>query len=565
MKKIKYIACLLSLAVVSGCDSILDKGPLDSFTNDNFWTGEGNISGYANAFYEQFLGYGNGNGYGDFYFKTLSDDQAGMSFAKWTYPDNAPSTSATWKNGWIEVRRANIMLENVPTVASLDEATKNHWLGVARLMRAWQYYHLVRMYGNLPWIDKALNINDEGEIYGNREDRDMVMDKVLEDLDFAVTNIKDIPSKTTWSRSLANAMKAEVCLYEGTFRKYRKNEDGQQAPDATGAARYLTACKEACLAVMSKGYKLNTSYQGNYNSTDLSSNPEMILYKAYKEGLLMHSTIDYTCSSTQISGMSKNAFESYLFKDGKPMALTSLNKSDEAPFQYGHLSLKAILAVRDKRLAQTIDTVLLYNGRGFTRFNTGMESTSSTGYGVAKYDNEAIPEGFRSQSGKNYTHAPLFWLSVIYLNYAEACAELGNITQDDLDKSINLLKDRAGLPHLNPIVSFSDPANNHGVSDLIWEIRRERRCELMFDNDNRYWDLIRWHQLDKLDTTKYPDIILGANVANDMDGCEANKVGKYIDGSKDGSRIYDKKHYLYPIPTGQIALNPQLAPNNPGW
>ena len=92
----------------------------------------------------------------------------------------------------------------------------------------------------------------------------------------------------------------------------------------------------------------------------------------------------------------------------------SLNKSDEAPFQYGHLSLKAILAVRDKRLAQTIDTVLLYNGRGFTRFNTGMESTSSTGYGVAKYDNEAIPEGFRSQSGKNYTHAPLFWLSVIY-------------------------------------------------------------------------------------------------------------------------------------------------------
>ena len=108
----------------------------------------------------------------------------------------------------------------------------------------------------------------------------------------------------------------------------------------------------------------------------------------------------------------------------------------------------------------------------------------------------------RSQSGKNYTHAPLFWLSVIYLNYAEACAELGNITQDDLDKSINLLKDRAGLPHLNPIVGFSDPANNHGVSDLIWEIRRERRCELMFDNDNRYWDLIRWHQLDKLDTTK---------------------------------------------------------------
>ncbi|WP_241527630.1 RagB/SusD family nutrient uptake outer membrane protein, partial [Bacteroides fragilis] len=67
---------------------------------------------------------------------------------------------------------------------------------------------------------------------------------------------------------------------------------------------------------------------------------------------------------------------------------------------------------------------------------------------MAKYDNEAIPEGFRSQSGQTYTHATLFWVSVVYLNYAEACAELGNFPQDDLDQSIQLLKDRAGLQQL---------------------------------------------------------------------------------------------------------------------
>ncbi|WP_321333649.1 RagB/SusD family nutrient uptake outer membrane protein [uncultured Bacteroides sp.] len=562
MKKINII-CLLSLVAFTSCDSILDKEPLDTFTNTNFWTNESNVSGYANEFYEQFTGYGNGSGSGDFYFKTLSDDQAGQSFADWPYL-NIPASNATWKNGWIEIRRANIMLEKVADISDMNESVKNHWLGVAHLMRAWQYYHLIRMFGDVQWIEKSLDITDEGVLYGAREKRDDVMDKVLDDLNFAVANINDVTSKVTWSCSLANAMKAEICLYEGTFRKYRKAEDGQDAPDTEGANKFLTACKEACSAIMAKSYKLNDSYQGNYNSIDLSGNSEMIFYKAYKQTLLTHSLIDYTCSSTQLSGMSKDAFESYLFTDGKPLSLTSLNKNDAAPLQYGHLSLNDMLSIRDKRLAQTIDTVAFYQGNGFTRFNDGMEMTSSTGYGVAKYDNGSIPTMYRNQTSSNYTHAPLFWLAVIYLNYAEACAELGTITQSDLNNTINLLKDRAGLQHLSVTVGFHDPANKENVNDLVWEIRRERRCELMFDNWNRYWDLIRWHQLDRLDSSINPDILRGANVSNDPN-CKADKTGNYIDGSKGKVRIYNKKYYLYPLPSDQISLNPQLAPNNPGW
>lgn len=561
--KIINIICLLLLTTLISCDSILDKEPLDTFTNTNFWKNESNVSGYANEFYEQFTGYGNGSGAGDFYYKTLSDDQAGQSFADWAYI-NIPASNTTWRDAWIEVRRANIMLEKVAGISTISDDVKNHWLGVAHLMRAWQYYHLVRMFGNVQWIEKSLDITDEGILYGSRDGRDDVMDKVLEDLNFATANINDVTSKTTWSRSLANAMKAEVCLYEGTFRKYRKSEDGQDAPDTEGATKYLAACKEACSAIMGKSYKLNSSYQGNYNSVDLSTNTEMIFYKAYKQSILMHSLIAYTCSSTQISGMSKNAFEAYLFTDGKPLSLTSFDKSDAAPLKYGYLSLNDMLSIRDKRLAQTIDSVVFYDGRAFTRFNEGMGMTSSTGYGVAKYDNKSIPTIYRNQTTSNYTHAPLFWLAVIYLNYAEACAELGTITQGDLDKTINLLKDRAGLPHLSLTVGFSDPNNNHSVSDLIWEIRRERRCELMFDNWNRYWDLIRWHQLDKLDSTTNPDILKGANVINDP-SYNATKIGNYIDGSKGKVRTYNKKYYLYPLSSDQISLNPNLAPNNPGW
>lgn len=563
MKKINYIIGLglLSISALTSCDSILDKGPLDSFTNDNFWTNSGNVEGYANAFYNEFTGYGNSGNQGLFYYKTLSDDQAGGSFADWSQKENL-TTNSTWKNCYIEIRRANIMIENVPRISESD-AVKNHWIGVARLMRAWEYFQLVRMFGDVPYTDKSLDITDEGVLYGPRNNRDEVMDKVLDDLNFAVANINDVNSKITWSRNMAQAMKADICLFEGTFRKYRKSEDGQPAADAAGATRFLTECKTACSAIMGK-YSLNSSYQGNYNSTNLSSNPEMIFYKAYKEALLTHSLIAYICSSTQISGMTRDAFDAYLFTDGKPLALTAKDNNLVAPLVDGQLSLVDMLSVRDKRLSETIDPVLFYVGNGYTRFGVGMEMTSSTGYGVCKYDNENIPVDFRNNTTKNYTHAPIFWLSVVYLNYAEACAELGAISQTDLDNSINLLKDRAGLPHLSTTVGFSDPANNHGVSDLIWEIRRERRCELMFDNWFRYWDLIRWHQLDKLDSNKYPNILLGADVRNDP-ACSADKIGNLIDGSKGKVRDFDKKYYLYPVPSGQSDLNPQLLPNNPGW
>lgn len=574
MKKIKIIYIFAVVSIFISCNDFLEREPLDTFTNKNFWTNESNVTGYANTFYQTFTGYGNAGGSGLFYYRTLSDDQAGGGFADWAY-QNIPASSGNWGDGWIEIRRANILLENIDNT-TMGEDAKKHWRGVGRLMRAWHYYQLVRMYGDVTWIEKSLDIIDDGYLYGERENRDGIMENVLDDLNFACQNMYDNTAKTKLNRNVAYAMKSEICLFEGTFRKYRKAEDGQSAPDLTGSERFLNEAKTAAAHLMGKGFSLNSSYQGNYNSTDLSSNPEMIFYKAYRQGVLLHSLIAYISSSTQISGMTKNAFESYLFTDGKPLSLTSLDKSDKAIFQVGTrvvagetvpdtvLTIKKLLDIRDKRLVETIDTALCYVGRGFTRFGTGISMTSSTGYGVCKYDNKSLANNYRNQTAANFTHAPLFWLSVVYLQYAEACAELGNITQNDLDISVNKLKTRAGLPSLTVNVGFSDPANNMGVSDLIWEIRRERRCELMFDNWTRYWDLIRWHQLDKLDSSVYPDILLGANIINDPYNLVIDRVGNYIDGTKEKTRTFDKKHYWYPIPSGQISLNPQLG-QNPGW
>ena len=148
---------------------------------------------------------------------------------------------------------------------------------------------------------------------------------------------------------------------------------------------------------------------------------------------------------------------------------------------------------------------------------------------------------------------------------AEAKAELGTITQDDLDKTVNQLQARAGLPNmtLNP---EADPANNMGVSNLIWEIRRCRRCELMTDNWYRYWDLVRWHQLDKLDGNTNVNINRGANLTN-MPKLEGDKYTTDANGYLIGLsrvRTYDKKYYFFPIPSSQTTLNKKMK-QNPGW
>jgi hypothetical protein len=553
MKTLKAILALLPMIALLACNDILNKDPLDKFTNQDFWTSESNVRSYAFAFYNDFIGYGNGSSTGDFYFKTLSDDQIGNGFTNFT-PLQVPASDTYWRDRWSLVRRANVLLTNLHRVP-LSPAAAAHWEAVAKLMRAWTYYKLVRTYGDVPWVETVLNITDQGILYGPRENRDRIMDKVLEDLQ----SVDQLYDNTTneLNRSIGNAIRSEICLYEGTFRKYRPS------PDLDGAQRFLLASKAASEYVMNKNYTLNPSYRTIYNSKDLKGNPEVIFFKEYLTGVMVHSTIAYITSTTQISGLSKNAFDAYLFQDGKPLALTTENKTDEARLiTLGNettLRISHLLNVRDHRLSETIDTLLCYVGQDV------VGTTSSSGYRIIKYDNPDLPMPERNQTNANQTDAPLFWLPVIYLNYAEAAAESGTLTQSDLDKTINRLRDRARLPHLTLDVGFHDPANNSGLSDLIWEIRRERRCELMFDNNFRFWDLIRWHQLEYLDSTHHPDILLGANIQAD-ETTTISKIGPYIDGTKGGNRrLFDPKYYLTPIPSGQMTLNPQMEPNNPGW
>lgn len=564
MKRIyKYFAVALAVTTLASCDDFIEDNryPLDQQTNSPmYWNNAANVTNQCNTFYNNYYGYGRGDSGGLFYYKTLSDDQAGRSFTNWTYV-NAMASMSDWSNPFIEIRRANYIINNVRT-SSLSDVEKRNFEGIARLNRAWQYFDLVRKFGDVQWIGVVVDPADSEVVYAARDDRDVVMDSVLADLNYACANIKAQSGKTAWSKDMANAMKADITLWEGTFCKYRTQADNGKAADAARAEKFLKECVTACEKVMASGYEIGDDYQATYNSTSLSGSNNIIFFKEYQNNLMYHSLIAYTCSSTQINGMTKDAFDAYLFKDGKPLALTTENKSDVGEVDAdGNYSIAKLLEVRDGRLAKTIDPIVYYQGMSWAR-SGAMEMTSSTGYGVSKYDNVDLPLDNRTQTVKNYTCAPIYWLEVVFCNYAEAKAELGTITDADLDKTINKLYARAGLPALKANVGFSDPANKWGVSDIIWEVRRCRRCELMFDNWFRYWDLVRWHKLDKLDSQKNPEILLGANMT--AAPVDILNVGGYVDGSHGGVRVYNSKYYLYPIPTDQITLNDKLT-QNPGW
>ena len=273
---IKYTASLLVLSLFFSCSKYINKLPLDQFTDPAYWSSEDNVRSFCWGFYNDlFSGYGNGQGFGTFYFTSFSDDQDNPDFED--FPKNAPASDGNW--GFGDIRKANLVLSRADMVPMDDEA-KNHWKGVARFFRAFNYFLLVKRFGDVQWYSAVLDVSDTA-LYKPRDPRNVVMDSVLSDLDFAVDNLRTKavedgidPNTTTntVNKDVALALKARICLYEGTYSEYREN-------DKARAAKYLKEAKDAAKQIINSGYVLNKDFRSVYNSEDLGGNSEIILYK----------------------------------------------------------------------------------------------------------------------------------------------------------------------------------------------------------------------------------------------------------------------------------------------
>lgn len=550
--KNKILLVVLFPIVFLGCKKdFLEKLPLDRLADETFWSSEANVRTFSWNFYPRYFpGYAVGNdlSWGGFFTGQALNDEVASSGR---FTQQVPATNATWSGSFNWIRRANLYIDRINRVPMADEA-KNHWTGIARFFRGMEYAARVNDFGDFPWYDRVLTETD-AELYRPRDPRTFVMDNVLKDFQFAAENVRtNDGDKTIVNRYAVLAVMSRVFLFEGTWQKYHLN-------DMAKATEYLTAAKWAANEVITKGgYALGSDYQALFTSLDLSGNTEIILYRRYETGVQTHSLVSYVNREAQ-TGYTKNLIDSYLASDGLPIGLSPLYQGDK--------SITQVQANRDPRIKATFVDALRING--YISTTTGY---STTGYSVHKFLNEAIKGTSEGLSSANPTDAPEIRYAEVLLNYAEAAAELGALTQADLDLSINRLRKRTGVtmpslqvigtqPAVNGVV-YDDPKRDPTVSSLLWEIRRERRIELVMEGF-RLDDLRRWKKLEYADQVQNKDINRGAWIKRSDYPLATSVVieGGATEGyiiplpSAATWRVYDNpKVYLDPIGLDQINL-----------
>jgi hypothetical protein len=579
MKIIKYINILVCVAVtMSSCSKFLDKSPQDQITNVDYWTKADDIKLYANQFYTAFPVH-EGYSAGTFWLDNNSDNMLPAGYSQHLAGQSTISTNnARWN--YNPIRGVNFGLENAGRVTG-SQALIDRYTAELFFFRAYYYFDLVKSYGDVPWIGKTLNIDSE-ELHASRTKRNIVIDSVLADLDKAITSLplKAAGEANRLNKESALLFKSRVALYEGTWQKYHAGTVFGTA--GANPTRYLEVAAQSSKELIDLGtfslYQTgapNNYFGGLFGADDLSSNPEVLLWKKYDLQLGVGNRVAaYTTTNAGGgTGLTKSLVDDFLAKDGLPIASSSLYAGDD--------NLTNIVKDRDPRLFQSMyvpgDIVTSTGVNQFLYFvkpalELGGERKSISGYQLKKGRPQNIQQIGGGAQGTQETNTACinFRYAEALLNYAEARAELDLLTQADVDLSINKLRTRAGMPHLD-IASIANDPNwlYNDVTPLLNEVRRERRVELALEGF-RFDDLARWAALDiligkrsrgaKFIQADFPTLIVGQTILLDDQG--------YIDPYRlllpNGYQLKPERDYLMPIPQMQTTLNNNLG-QNPGW
>ncbi len=589
MKKIFYsILLVLAGFAFAGCDRLLDADPKDRLTEDTFFKSESELQAFAIVFYEAFPA-------GDLY--VANDDhytQNNMSNEEMG-KRTIPSSGGGWS--WGALRNVNTLLANLDHCP--DATARLKYEALARFFRAYFYYNKVKRFGDVPWYDKPVGSTDTEALNRPRDSREFIMGKIIEDLDFAIENLPSTKSTYEVTKWTAMVLKSEAMLFEGTFRKYHAGDVflSTLPADAHDYKWYLEQSAEVSKEfIQSSGYGLHPSYFELFhtmNATELTD--EVVLARNYNKdyGVSHVSGATMTNGSRGCPAVTKKLIASYLMKDGSRF-------TDREGWET--MDFVQETQDRDPRLSKSIRTP------GYTRM--GETTTTSPDFKVtfSGYHPDKYLTTTGDQDITSDIDLIIYRTAEVYLNYAEALAEAGTLTQADLDMSVNLLRQRAGVTagismanaNANPD-PFLTNASYGGYQSpvlladankgVILEIRRERAVELCQEGF-RYYDLMRWKEGKLFEAPFYGMYFPGTGVYDvDANGTadieiysesESNQAATakklngdiYLSNGESGfvwlhkniERTWDEeKDYLYPIPTDERNLTHGALTQNPGW
>ena len=580
MKKVLYTFMIMLGLTISSCDDLLDRTPLDQISDPEFWKTEGDLQLYVNKIYETTTGSAGGywglSGSGG---TQLPDAGTDIVITQGNYISaknrmdgviTVPTSGGGWT--WTNVRNVNYFLENANRVTT--GLLKDQYIGEAYFFRAWFYFELLKQFGDLPIITKVLSITDEDILYSERSSRTDVVNFIVSDLDQAIAKmkLKTEVAAGRLNRDIALLFKSRVCLYEGTWEKYHKGTPFAGTTD--GSAFLNLAATAAKTLIDGNRYSLTTGntksvYYELFNQIDLTSNKEVLFWKQYNSLIGGDNFTNQQWNWPHASGYTREFVRMYLCTDGLPISLSPLYKGDG--------DLRTVAVNRDPRCDQTImkpgDALSISVKNDTVKFVTPVLTGQSgpTGYESKKWRRPQVDPRTNGNTGE------LAWIIFRYaealLNYAEARAELGQLTQADVDLSINKLRQRVGMPNLNLSAITTDPSwpdYGYTLTPALQEIRRERTVEMAAEG-HRLNDVLRWraHSLfvgKRPRGTKYTDEFKKINAAlkQDTEGYLDPYSGTVLTGAGSTWGFNPAKHYLMPLPTNELTINTKLK-QNPGY
>ncbi len=603
MKRILIPAIAMVMCLVS-CDKFFDRTPKATMAPENYFRDATDLQLFSNSFYNNLL---TKEPYSE-----QSDHMVCLNLSAVMRGGNnrtVPNSGGGWGSGsgaWGDLRKMNTLLEYIDQCEDKDAVVK--YTALTRFFRAYFYFNMIKRFGDVPWIDRQLE-SDSEELYRPRDSREVVMGHMLEDIDYAIENLPAGVSTYRVNRWTALALKARFCLFEGTFRKYHDPANYpkmyvEPLPEGSrSASDYLTLAAQAASEIMDNGpYKLAdvADYRLLFANVDANKDEFILAIKNDQSLQICNNATAFAVMSTQgTPGFTRKFIAGVLMADGTRFT----DKPGWETMQFADE-----MAGRDPRLAAiTVGPGCVWLGdEAVSAPDLGC---SVTGYQVQKFVmDKTLPEWGRVD--KSYNDMPVFRYAEVLLNYAEARAELGALTQEDLDNTVNKLRDRVGMTaHLNLEAANADPdpflsgepygyRNVSGAyKGVILEIRRERALELAMEGF-RLTDLIRWREGKCLEQPicgmyfpgvgKYdlsgdgtPDINIwtGTNPkSKDVVDFELGVSTGIVltEGTKGNiyhhagiERSFDEgRDYYYPIPTKERQLYHNkgvLLKQNPGW
>ena len=509
---------LLIIALTACKKDFLNKTPQDALAPETFFNTAADLKTYVNGMYEsrlpvyQYTGVPNNNGFLDLNSDFLiSSNTITSSLNQISSSGVAGASNSSWATGFSNIRQDNYLFHYaLPKVEKTPAAA--HYLGECYFFRALDYFNLLKQYGDLPIITDLVTDNDAAKLYSARQSRNAVAKQIIKDLDSAITKLyykgqgEAVAGRV--NKESAIVLKSRVALYEGSWEYYHGRKNSPFAVQGKNGTEFLQLVEPAMQQLISyQGTRIFRTGAEPYNQLfaqkDMSVIDGAFFYRVYDASKLNVSNGFYNKVVDGGPSITDHLPDLYLNKDGSPQVVSA---------SYGELN--TLSTTLDPRFRQTIYTP----DRGPLGKIPGRETNADLRYPIIasmlSATNGFTSTGYRiwkgavldaSQQTKGETDDLLIRYEEGLLNYAEAKAILGTLSQADVDKTINVIRDRVGMTRmdLGLITGFPSSAYKEELgfsaaeSNVVNEVRRERSVELALEGF-RLDDLKRWAVYEKV-------------------------------------------------------------------